>query len=108
MSSTAATDIPISLLQTPEDVQDIGEDVDEDDVEGENLHLVSGSDDDVMKTINQQIGEAVSAKLGAIPADTSQQAMLDKLEKDKQEASQELQSHPIDADKAREKIREQL
>merc|ERR1712224_496250 len=80
--------IPDSLIQKAEQ-DDLGED-DLDD----NLKLVSGSDADIMKQINEQIGQSVSAQLGEgvskTKADTSQPQLMNKFEQDAQEASKFL------------------
>jgi len=80
--------IPDSLIQKAEQ-DNLGED-DLDD----NLKLVSGSDADIMKQINEQIGQSVSAQLGEgvskTKADTSQPQLMNKFEQDAQEASKFL------------------
>merc|ERR1719502_520278 len=77
--------IPDSLIQKAEQ-----------DNLGDNLKLVSGSDADIMKQINEQIGQSVSAQLGEgvskTKADTSQPQLMNKFEQDAQEASKFLMS----------------
>merc|ERR1719409_187921 len=98
---------PVALVEEKEEPNDIGED----EVEDDHLKLLSGSDSDVMKSINEQIGTMVSDQLGTMPADTSAAATLDKLEKDKQQASQFLddkaKSDQAKAD-AKKKVEEEL
>merc|ERR1712167_550016 len=74
---------PVALVEEKEEPNDIGED----EVDDDHLALMSGDDSDVMKSINEQIGN--------MAADTAAAATLDKFEKDKQMASEFL------ADKAK-------
>merc|ERR1711871_1798866 len=74
----------MSLLQeAPEDNAD--EDLGESD---EEFSLMSGSDDDVAKQINDQISSQVANQLGSIDTETGSEDVLEKFEKDKAQASQ--------------------
>lgn len=95
---------PVALLQEEDQSDDIGED----EVEDDNLRLMSGSNADIMKQINAQIGNMVTSKLGSMPIDTSETANLDKFEKDRQGAAEFLQSKPLDKEAAKKKIEEEL
>jgi len=81
--------IPNALIQEGKDEDDLGED----DLE-DNLKLVSGSDADIMKEINEQIGAKVSTQLGEsvskTKSDTSKPGLMNKFEQDTQEASKFL------------------
>jgi len=83
---------PVAFLQEQREPDDIGED----EIEDDHLHLLSGSAADVMKSINEQIGNMVNTKLGAMPADTSGAVNLDKFEKDRQGAAEFLSTKPVD------------
>merc|ERR1712159_441167 len=74
----------MSLLQeAPEDNadQDLGE-------SDEEFSLMSGSDDDVAKQINDQISSQVANQLGSIDTGTGSEDVLEKFEKDKAQAAE--------------------
>merc|ERR1711871_1846388 len=74
----------MSLLQeAPEDNAD--EDLGESD---EEFSLMSGSDDDVAKQINDQISSQVANQLGSIDTETGSEDVLEKFEKDKAQAAE--------------------
>lgn len=82
---------PVSLIDehSPNENEDIGED-DDDEFGTAGLNLMGGSDADVMKQINAQIGAKVSNEIGNIPTNTMDTPTLKKLQEDKAQAEQFL------------------
>jgi len=79
------------LQEEPEDDADLGESA--------GVGLMSGSDSDVAKMINEQITAQVNNQLGAIPGDVGSTDMLTQFEQDKAQASEFLEAK----DKAKKK-----
>ena len=80
-----------SHIYEPEDDADLGESA--------GVGLMSGSDSDVAKMINEQITAQVNNQLGAIPGDVGSTDMLTQFEQDKAQASEFLEAK----DKAKKK-----
>jgi hypothetical protein len=100
-----ATSLPVTLI----DESSQGDDLGEDDFGADNLRLMDGSDSDIMKAIEQQIGSEVSKQIGKVPANTMDTATLKQLEQDKTNAEKFLdQKQKEDKAAAAAKIKAQL
>lgn len=97
----ATSFIPVSLIQEPDDLG-------EDDLSA-NVKLTSGSESKIMKAINDQIGEQVSAKLGQLP-NTVEPELMQRFEQDKEDASKFLMQskHKSKAAEAKEEARKKV
>merc|ERR1711998_199729 len=100
-----ATSLPVTLI----DESSQGDDLGEDDFGADNLRLMDGSDSDIMKAIEQQIGSEVSKQIGKVPANTMDTATLKQLQQDKTNAEKFLdQKQKEDKAAAAAKIKAQL